>query len=192
MKNWERSMDYSQTGLSWVQPSPNMPTLDTAWVYPGMCLIEGTNISEGRGTTKPFEIIGTPYIDPDELAHVLNNLGLQGTTFRPLTFIPTFQKWCGQNCGGVQIHVTDRKQFKPFLTGIAVIREIAHMYPESFKWRNPPYEFETIKMPIDILTGDSSISHMINNYAPLEIIESSWQKDLDSFQKLRKQFLIYK
>ena len=153
MKNWNRQMWFDQTGLPWIMPSPNMPTLETATVYPGMCLLEGTNISEGRGTTRPFEIFGAPFIDAEGLCSELNALNLPGVFFRENYFQPTFHKFAGELCGGAQIHVTDRNAFSPFRTGIEVIRCIRKLYPCQFAWKQPPYEYEYEKMPIEILLG---------------------------------------
>ena len=153
MKNWERAMWFDQTGLPWVMPSPNMPTLDTATVYPGMCLFEGTNISEGRGTTRPFEIFGAPFIDAEKLCTELNGLKLPGVLLRENHFQPTFQKFAGQLCGGAQIHVIDREAFCPFETGLEIIRAIRTLYRDQFAWKQPPYEYETDKLPIEILLG---------------------------------------
>jgi uncharacterized protein YbbC (DUF1343 family) len=153
MKNWERPMWFDQTGLPWVMPSPNMPALDTATVYPGMCLLEATNISEGRGTTRPFEIFGAPFIDPEALCRELNHLKLPGVFFRENYFEPAFQKLAGQLCGGAQLHVLDRARFRPFQTGIEIIRSIRKLYPNSFEWKKPPYEYEYEKLPIQILLG---------------------------------------
>ena len=153
MKNWEREMWFDHTGLPWVMPSPNMPTLDTATVYPGMCLLEGTNISEGRGTTRPFEIFGAPFIDPEKLSSELNALNLPGVFFRENYFQPTFHKFAGEVCGGMQIHVTDRDEFRPFLTGVEIIKRIRKIYGKEFQWRQPPYEYEWKRLPIEILIG---------------------------------------
>ena len=153
MKNWERAMWFDQTGLPWVMPSPNMPRLDTATVYPGMCLLEGTSISEGRGTTRPFEIFGAPFVDAEPLCRELNALRLPGVFFRENYFEPTFQKFAGQLCGGAQLHVTDRESFRPFETGVQIIRCLRRMYGDSFQWKKPPYEYETEKLPIEILLG---------------------------------------
>jgi len=153
MKNWERATWFDQTGLPWVMPSPNMPTLNTATVYPGMCLLEGTNISEGRGTTRPFEIFGAPFVNAEALCRELNALQLPGIFFRENYFEPTFQKFAGQLCGGAQLHVTDRESFRPFETGVQIIRCLRRMYGDSFQWRKPPYEYETKKLPIEILLG---------------------------------------
>src|SRR5882672_6807199 len=153
MRGWRRRMLWEDTGLPWVPPSPNMPTPDTARVYPGGCLIEGTNLSEGRGTTRPFEWVGAPWLEAHAYARALEDERLPGVVFRPARFQPTFQKHAGRVCGGVQIHVTDRARFKPFLTGLAVITAARRQAPRAFRWRPPPYEFETRKLPIDILLG---------------------------------------
>ncbi len=153
MENWQRAMWFDQTGLQWVMPSPNMPALDSATVYPGMCLLEGTNISEGRGTTRPFEIFGAPFIDAEKLCGELNSLRLPGVFFRGNYFQPTFHKFGGELCGGAQIHVTDRNAFRPFQTGLEIIRAIRKSYPDQFAWKQPPYEYETEKLPIEILLG---------------------------------------
>jgi uncharacterized protein YbbC (DUF1343 family) len=153
LKNWDRAMWFDQTGLPWVMPSPNMPTVDTATVYPGMCLFEGTNISEGRGTTRPFEIFGAPFIDAEKLCAELKSLKLPGVFFRENYFQPTFQKFAGQLCGGAQIHVIDRDEFRPFQTGVEIIREIGRLHPDQFAWKQPPYEYEREKLPIEILLG---------------------------------------
>jgi uncharacterized protein YbbC (DUF1343 family) len=153
MKHWQRTMWFDETGLPWVMPSPNMPTVDTATVYPGMCLLEGTNISEGRGTTRPFEILGAPFIEAETLCRELNALGLPGVFFRENYFQPMFQKFAGELCSGAQIHVTCRNEFRPFQTGIEIIRVIRKLYPDQFSWKQPPYEYETEKLPIEVLLG---------------------------------------
>ena len=153
MKNWRRRMWFDQTGLPWVMPSPNIPTLDTATVYPGMCLLEGTNISEGRGTTRPFEVFGAPFIDAQALCRELNHLKLPGVFFRENYFQPTFHKFAGEVCGGAQLHILDRENFRSFLTGVEIIKCIRKNYPEQFQWKQPPYEYEWKKLPIEILIG---------------------------------------
>ena len=153
MKNWERTMWFDQTGLTWIMPSPNMPTLDTAMVYPGMCLLEATNVSEGRGTTRPFEIFGAPFIDAEKLCGELNGSRLPGVFFRENYFQPTFQKFAGELCGGAQLHVTDRDECRPFLTGVEIIQRIRKLYPERFQWKQPPYEYEWNRLPIEVLIG---------------------------------------
>jgi uncharacterized protein YbbC (DUF1343 family) len=153
IKNWERAMWFDQTGLPWVMPSPNMPALDTAIVYPGMCLLEGTNISEGRGTTRPFEIFGAPFIEAESLCRELNHLKLPGVFFREIYFQPTFHKFAGEFCGGAQLHILDREEFRPFLTGVEIIKCIRENYLEQFQWKQPPYEYEWKKLPIEVLIG---------------------------------------
>jgi len=191
LEGWRRAMWFDGTSIPWVMPSPNMPTLDTAIVYPGMCLLEGTNISEGRGTTRPFEIFGKPGVDPDELVKRLTGEDLPGVRFRPLYFQPTFQKYQGEICGGAQIHVTDRNSFLPVLTGVAVIRTMYYMCPESFFWKHPPYEYEEEKLPIDILAGTDELRLQIEYRSSLEEIAGSGQEKLDCFREVRKPYLLY-
>jgi uncharacterized protein YbbC (DUF1343 family) len=153
MHGWERSMWFDKTGLPWVLPSPNMPTLDTAIVYPGMCLLEATNVSEGRGTTRPFELFGAPWIRAEEFASQMNDLGLPGVFFRAASFEPTFQKHAGAVCHGAQLHVTDRDAFLPFQTGIQIVAQVRKRYSGHFEWKQPPYEYEYQRLPIEILLG---------------------------------------
>jgi uncharacterized protein YbbC (DUF1343 family) len=153
MENWDRTMWFDQTGLPWVMPSPNMPTLDTATVYPGMCLLEGTNLSEGRGTTRPFELFGAPWIDAEDSARELNALELPGVFFRAANFQPTFQKFAGEVCGGAQLHVLDREVFEPFRTAVEILTHVRTMHGAKFEWKQPPYEYEYRRMPIEVLLG---------------------------------------
>jgi uncharacterized protein YbbC (DUF1343 family) len=191
MEGWSRDLWFDQTGLPWIQPSPNLPTLDSATVYPGSVLVEGTCLSEGRGTTRPFELIGAPYIQSRAYAEYLSALALPGVRFRPSYFQPTFQKWAGQMCGGVQIHVTEREVFEPYLTGIAVISAARILYPESFEWREPPYEYESAKMPFEIICGGGEIADMIRRKTPMGEIRQSWQTDIEAFQRQRAPYLLY-
>lgn len=192
MQGWRRKMWFDNTGLPWVMPSPNMPTLNTATVYLGMCLLEGTNLSEGRGTTRPFEIFGAPFIEPEMLVKQLKTFKLPGVVFRPVYFQPTFQKHVGKLCGGAQIHIINRERFKPFKTGVAVIKAVYGLYPKHFLWREPPYEYETEKMPIDILAGTDRLRKDIENDESLEQMEEWWKEQSLEFQrKVRKRFLIY-
>jgi uncharacterized protein YbbC (DUF1343 family) len=184
-------MWYDETGLPWVIPSPNMPTLDTALVYPGMCLLEGTNLSEGRGTTRPFEIFGAPFIDSRELCSELNELELPGVLFRAVRFRPTFQKWKGIVCGGAQIHVTDRNRYDSVLTGIAIIRTVRNRYPDQFRWRLPPYEYEYEKLPFDILAGTSQLRRMIDRGASLQEIREWMAPEAERFERQRRPYLLY-
>src|SRR5437899_5961057 len=166
MRGWRRRMLWEATELPWVAPSPNMPTPDTARVYPGGCLIEGTNLSEGRGTTRPFELLGAPFLDGRRLARALARRGLPGVTFRAAAFQPAFHKYRGQLCHGVQLHVTDTARFKPFATYLAVIVE-ARRQSRLFRWRRPPYEFERTRLPIDLLCGGDGIRRAIERGVPL-------------------------
>ncbi|MBI4684842.1 MAG: DUF1343 domain-containing protein [Nitrospirae bacterium] len=191
LKGWQRKLWFDQTVLPWVMPSPNMPTLDTAIVYPGMCLLEGTNLSEGRGTTRPFELFGAPFIEPEALVKRLKDFRLKGVVFRPLYFQPTFQKHAGELCGGAQMHVTDRNAFKPFKSGVAVLKAVHDLYTEHFQWKKPPYEYETKKMPIDILAGTDRLRIEIEKSEPLKNMEEWWTAQLKAFQKTRKNYLMY-
>ena len=192
IQGWKRNMWFDQTKLPWVMPSPNMPTLDTTIVYPGMCLLEGTNLSEGRGTTRPFEIFGAPFIEPDILIKRLKDFKLSGVVFRPMSFLPTFQKHAGKLCGGAQIHVIDRSKFKPFKTGTAILKAAHDLYPEQFRWKEPPYEYETQKMPIDILAGTDRLRRDIEKGENIKNMESWWYSETKVFEKIRKKYLLYK
>ena len=191
MRGWRRSMSWEDTGLPWVPPSPNMPTPDTARVYPGGCLIEGTNLSEGRGTTRPFEWVGAPWLDAHDYAGALARERLPGVVCRPARFRPTFQKWAGQVCDGVQLHVTDPRRFRPFLTGLALIAVARRLAPRTFRWRRPPYEFERRRLPIDILLGTDRVRRAIERGQPLGAIERSWQDDLARWRRRRAAALLY-
>src|SRR4030095_5365954 len=162
MEHWTRSLHYDETGLPWVMPSPNMPTLDTAVVYPGTVLFEGTNLSEGRGTTRPFELGGAPCIGAERFAEAMNALDLAGVYFRPAVFEPTFQKHAQRTCGGCQIHVTDRDDFRPAPTGGARVDGFRRLNPSGFAWRQPPYEYEHDRMPIDILYGSDEMRRALD------------------------------
>ena len=153
MRNWDRAMWFDQTGLPWVMPSPNMPALETATVYPGMCLLEGTNISEGRGTTRPFEIFGAPFLESESFCRTLNDLRLPGVFFRETCFQPSFHKFSGAICRGAQLHVLNRDIFQPFATAVEIIKTIRKLYPSEFQWKQPPYEYEWNRLPIEVLIG---------------------------------------
>ncbi|HLG15473.1 MAG TPA: DUF1343 domain-containing protein [Blastocatellia bacterium] len=191
MEGWRRAMWYDQTGLPWVMPSPNMPMLQTAMVYPGSVLIEGTNVSEGRGTTKPFEIIGAPFVDPYELADEVKKDGLLGVILRPLHFQPTFHKFAGEVCGGLQIHVTDRNAFKPVLTGVAIISAIRRLYPDHFAWKQPPYEYVYDRLPFDVIAGGACLREEIESGTSAAEIEATWRSPLREFLDKRSAYLIY-
>jgi uncharacterized protein YbbC (DUF1343 family) len=191
MEGWQRDMYADQTDLPWVMPSPNMPTLDTAIVYPGTVLFEGLMISEGRGTTRPFELVGAPWIEAERFARDMNTLGLTGVHFRPAVFEPTFQKHAKQACGGCQIHVTARHLFKPVLVGVALAGMFWRTNPSMFAWRQPPYEYEHDKVPIDILAGSDTLRKQIESDVPAMDIAAGWKVDEEAFRALRESFLIY-
>ena len=191
MEGWRREMYADATGLPWVMPSPNMPTLETAVVYPGTVLFEGTMLSEGRGTTRPFELVGAPWIESERFAREMNALGLPGAFFRPAVFEPTFQKHAKQSCGGCQIHVTDRVAFKPVLTGAALIQMFWKQNPQKFAWRQPPYEYEHEKLPIDILAGSNELRRQIESDLAPQRIAESWRGEEEEFRRLRQPYLLY-
>jgi uncharacterized protein YbbC (DUF1343 family) len=191
MAGWRRRDAFEATGLPWILPSPNMPTVDTAFVYPGLCLIEGTNVSEGRGTTRPFEIIGAPFIDGHTLANRLAGYDLPGVRFRPLSFRPTFQKHAGKSCGGIQLHVTDRTTFRPYRTGVALLRELWSVGGDAFAWRTEPYEFVSHRPAIDLLTGGAEVRLSIERAAAPEEIFATWLKAERAFSERRRPFLLY-
>jgi uncharacterized protein YbbC (DUF1343 family) len=168
-----------------------MPTLDTAIVYPGQVLFEGTQLSEGRGTTRPFELVGAPWIDAGRLTRALNAYALPGVHFRPVYFEPTFHKFAKETCGGCQPHVTDRETFRPVLATAAMLREFRAANPERFAWRNPPYEYEHDKMPIDILAGSNALREQIERGDDPRAIAASWDNEVAAFMSLRAQFLQY-
>jgi uncharacterized protein YbbC (DUF1343 family) len=192
MDGWTRSMYYDDTGLPWVLPSPNIPTLDTAIVYPGAVLFEGTLISEGRGTTRPFELIGAPWIDGERLAETLDAKRLPGVVFRPAFFEPTFHKHARTGCGGCQIHVTDRTSFEPVRASVELIVELRRQSPERFAWRAPPYEYEAVKPPIDILYGSDKLRTAVDSGSGADDIRAAWKADEEAFARLREPFLLYR
>ncbi|HEY6330315.1 MAG TPA: DUF1343 domain-containing protein [Blastocatellia bacterium] len=191
MKGWRRHYLWEDTGLTWVMPSPNIPTAGTGAVYPGTVFLEGTNISEGRGTTRPFEILGAPYIDPHELAGELTQELLPGAVFRPLYFTPTFQKYAGQTCGGVQIHIIDRELFRPVITGVAIISCVRRLYAHAFAWRQPPYEYVSDRLPFDVISGTSRLRKQIEDNVKWRDIEDEWRQPLAAFQERRRPYLRY-
>ena len=191
MEGWQRGMYYEDTGLPWVMPSPNVPTVESAVVYPGTVLFEGTNVSEGRGTTRPFELIGAPWVDAEALAEKLRTYDLPGVHFRPVVFEPTFQKHARQACGGCQIHVLDRREFRAVESAVAVLVEIRTQNPSAFQWRQPPYEYEHDKMPFDILAGSSQLRQQIEAGLPVRTIYYSWLQDHERFHIERQPFVLY-
>jgi uncharacterized protein YbbC (DUF1343 family) len=191
MEGWRRDQYWDDTDVPWVMPSPNIPTLDSAIVYPGTVLFEGTLLSEGRGTTRPFELVGVPWIDGDIFAARMNRASLPGVHFRAAAFEPTFQKHARQTCGGCQIHVLDRASFLPVKSGVSLIREFFGSGHDLFEWRAPPYEYEYEKMPIDILSGSSALRTQIEDQVPIDDIAESWEPAEREFRELRQPYLLY-
>ena len=191
MDGWRREMYHDTANAPWVMPSPNIPTLDSAIVYPGTVLFEGTNVSEGRGTTRPFELVGMPGIVAERLADGMNRLALPGVFFRHAVFEPTFHKHAKETCHGCQIHVLDRQAFRPVLTGVALTAAFRGTAPDRFAWREPPYEYEHTKLPFDILAGSSEVREQIEYGTPIPEIGRSWDAGVQEFLKIRRQFLLY-
>jgi len=192
MDGWRRHQWWEETGLPWVMPSPNMPTVDTAVVYPGMVLFEGTLLSEGRGTTRPFELVGVPGIDAEALSARLNGEGLEGIHFRPAYFEPTFQKHARVTCGGCQLHVTDRETFRSVDAAAALLCAFRDQLPDArLPWRPPPYEYEATKMPIDILAGSSDLREAVDGGADLAALRELIAEDVGAFETIRQRYLLY-
>ena len=192
MEGWRRAQWFDETGLTFVLTSPNMPTLDSATVFPGTVLYEGTNLSEGRGTTRPFELVGAPWVaDPERLARRLNGLKLPGAFFRPIHFEPTFQKHAKQVCGGCQIHVLDRRAFRPVQTGVAVLLELRREGEGRFQWRAPPYEYEERLMPIDILAGSDQLRLGVDADKDAAQLAREWEPETAAFKAVRRSYLLY-
>ena len=191
LEGWQRSMYYDETGLPWIIPSPNLPTLDSATVYPGAVLFEGTQLSEGRGTTRPFELIGAPWIDGEQLADAMNARGIPGAHFRPAFFEPTFQKHARQTCGGCQAHVLDRQAFPAVRASVELIDEFRRQDPKRFAWREPPYEYELEKPPIDILYGSDRLRKAVDSGEGVGALVASWNEDEEAFRRTRAKYLIY-
>jgi uncharacterized protein YbbC (DUF1343 family) len=194
MEGWRREMYHdgaAGTAIPWVMPSPNIPTVDTALVYPGAVLFEGTSVSEGRGTTRPFELVGAPGIVAERFAESLNRRGLPGVHFRPALFEPTFHKHARVGCSGCQIHVLDRRAFRPVLTGVALVAAFRAADPENFQWRDPPYEYEHERLPFDILAGSSELREQIEAGVSAEEIARSWKPSVAAFNRIRERFSMY-
>ncbi len=191
MTGWDRRMNWHYTGLQWVNPSPNMPGYLTALVYPGGCLIEATNLSEGRGTTRPFELVGAPWVDCWDLAAALDAEHLPGVAFRPTEFKPAFDKYAGQVCSGIQVHVSNEMAFRPIVTYYAIIRCARALFPEDFAWAQPPYEYEHEKLPIDILAGSPKFRLAVEEDTPTGEVARSWHENERAFREEREQHLLY-
>ena len=191
MRGWRRSRLFGSLGLDWVYPSPNMPTWETALFYPGMVLLEGTNISEGRGTTLPFQLFGAPFLDQRRFREGLQGTGFDGVILRPVVYEPAFDKYKGEPCFGFQIHITDKERFKPYRMGLALLQALRRTHPDHFRWLNPPYEYELEKLPIDILIGSDTIRRGVEQGQDLNMIESGWEQDLLKFREKREPCLLY-
>lgn len=191
MSGWRRQMSIRQTGLPWVAPSPNMPTPETALVYPGQVIWEGTTVSEGRGTTLPFECVGAPYWRHEDILGFIGDREREGCVFRPVVFEPTSGKYARQGCVGFQIHVTDEKKFRPYRTSLALLQAAMRLYPESFRYKEPPYEYEFERLPMDLLLGDSVLRRRLEEGVPVMELERDWQPELAEFLRQREQYLLY-
>ena len=190
-RGWRRRMLFPETGLPWVLPSPNMPCYKAAEVYPGQVLLEGTNLSEGRGTTRPFEIWGAPFLDTAALRTRFNRRKLEGLVLRDHSFEPTFHKWHGHQCRGFQIHVTNPSRYAPYLTTLALLQDTFALHKSEFSWNDPPYEYENDKLPIDILTGDPTVRKAIETGASLRRLEARWKKETVQFGKEASSHRLY-
>jgi len=191
MEGWRRDMYFDETGRTWIMSSPNIPTFDTTLVYPGTVLFEGTNVSEARGTTRPFELVGAPWVVAERFAEAMNRSGLPGVFFRPVVFEPTFHKHAQQPCGGCQIHVLDRRAFRAVEAGVALIEAFRAAGPDRFTWKPPPYEYEHERIPIDVLAGSTELREQIEGGVPARTIARSWEEPTQAFVRLRERFLLY-
>jgi len=190
MQGWRRSMLWADTGRAWVPPSPNLPRHEGALVYPGQVLLEGTELSEGRGTTTPFEQFGAPFVDPWQLQSLVSAHDLRGVVLRPVWFEPTFQKWQGKTCGGLFLHVTEPAAFRSYRATLALLRCVRELWPTQFQWRQPPYEYETVLMPIDILAGSDGVRAFVDGHRPLRDLDTLAAPPPDWWQRVRR-FLLY-
>ncbi|MDP7078216.1 MAG: DUF1343 domain-containing protein, partial [Desulfobacterales bacterium] len=191
MKGWKRTMCFPETGLPWIPPSPNLPTPISVMVYPGQVLLEGTNISEGRGTTQPFELFGAPFLETEKILSTLGGNKMPGITLRQTAFEPTSNKWKGICCEGFQIHITDPVQYVPYITTLRLIQAVLFHHRDQFEWKPPPYEYEFHQMPIDLIIGDREIRERLEHMDQIDDIAESWKDDLDLFIARRQKFSLY-
>jgi uncharacterized protein YbbC (DUF1343 family) len=191
MEGWRRHTLWHETGLRWLMPSTNMPSPLTAGVYPGQVIWEGTNISEGRGTCRPFEIFGAPFVDPKAVKEGLEPETMAGCYLQEYSFRPTFHKWQGELCRGFMIHVLDADVYRPYLASVAILQQIMNQHTTDFKWKEPPYEYEYEKKPIDLILGDASVRRELESGKSISLLEKNWEKDLKSFVEWRKPYLLY-
>ncbi len=191
MNGWTRDMYFPSTGLPWIPPSPNLPTPFSALVYPGQVIWEGTNISEGRGTTQPFELFGAPFLNLEKiLGYVGGNL-IPGGFLRPVTFEPTSGKWKEIQCNGFQIHITEPDEYNPFSTSLRLLQAVIAHHGDMFEWKSPPYEYEYDRLPVDLILGDSDIRKQIAKLVSIDKIEKRWEKDLDNFLNISTKIHLY-
>ncbi|MBW1635509.1 MAG: DUF1343 domain-containing protein [Deltaproteobacteria bacterium] len=191
MQGWDRSMLFRDTGYPWVSPSPNMPTPETAMVYPGQVLWEGTDVSEGRGTTLPFEFVGAPYWSHREILDQLDGIDLAGCLLRQIVFEPTSGKYGGESCTGFQIHVTNSSLYQPYRTSLALLQAVLLLYPEKFSYKEPPYEYEFERLPLDLILGDKEMRLQLEDGVTLDTIEAAWQEELRAFELGRAKYFLY-
>ncbi len=191
MTGWKRSMVFTDTGLPWIAPSPNLPTVASALVYPGQVLWEGTNISEGRGTTQPFELFGAPFINPKDLLQELSCESPDGIVLRPAAFEPTSNKWSGRRCFGFQFHVIDAHGCRPYGLSLRFLKAIKKLYANEFSWKTPPYEYEYERLPIDLILGDKEVRQWIEQNGPVAELERQWSEEIAAFQMLSRKFHLY-
>ncbi len=192
MQGWHRYMFFQNTGFPWVFPSPNMPSPLTALVYPGQVIWEGTNISEGRGTTLPFELVGAPFIDPQQVVDTLAATDLPGMQLRPIAFEPTSGKWAGEQCRGFHVHVTDPSSFLSYRFSLALLQALLKLYPDQLVYKEPPYEYEFKRLPMDMILGSQQLRLALEEGANIVELENSWQPELAAFDALRRSVFLYR
>jgi len=191
LHGWRREMLYRQTDLYWVPPSPNLPTPESTLVYPGQVILEGTNLSEGRGTTTPFELWGAPYLKPEPLLAFLADKELSGLVLRAARFTPSFDKWQGESCAGFQIHLTNPETYRPYTTSLTLLQAVVSCHQEEFQWISPPYEYEFNHLPIEIILGSTDLHTQLEAGVTIEELERSWEPQLNEFRQLRGPYLLY-
>jgi uncharacterized protein YbbC (DUF1343 family) len=191
MKGWKRNMFFKDTGLAWTAPSPNLPTPDSALVYPGQVIWEGTNISEGRGTTQPFELFGAPFVNPQKILEFLGNHKIPGAILREVAFEPTANKWKGDICRGFQIHVTDPESYRPYQTSLRLLQAVLLIHKNEFEWKSTPYEYEFKKRPIDLILGDKNLRQCLESGMELDELQKGWEENLEKFLAIRQNVLLY-
>jgi len=191
MTGWNRTMFWNETGLPWVMPSPNMPRPETAYVYPGQVLWEGTNLSEGRGTCRPFEIFGAPYLETAKILEGLDKAVLTGCHLQKYTFRPTFHKWAGELCHGFHLHITDLSLFRPFSLSLELLSTVVRIHRGAFRWKTPPYEYEYHRQPIELILGDRALLRDVEKGESVNSMKERWEGKNRAFSEWRRPFLLY-